>query len=150
MVFCSRPRYNINRETSSLNLRADWLSRKTSPYEWKLHPKVFGYLDRLWGLHSIDRFAALHNRQLPHYNSLYCDPEAEAVDCLAQDWRQENNYVNPPFWLIPRVLQLIKSQKCEATVIAPWWPGQSWFRTIIQMSIDEPRVLPRQNHWYIS
>ena len=69
-----------------LNVRADWLSRILSPYEWQLHPEVFRMLDRMWGQHTIDRFASEMMSQLIRYNSLYADPGSEAVDAMAQDW----------------------------------------------------------------
>ena len=103
-----------------LNFRADRLSRLHSPYEWRLHKKVFSYLDLLWGPHDVDRFAAAHNKQLRRFNSLFWDPESEAVDALAQNWENTNSFVNPPFWLIPRILDLIQAQgnSVTATIIA--------------------------------
>lgn len=88
------------------NVHADRFSRRRSPYKWKLHPKLFNYIDLLWGLHTVDRFAAQGNDQLDRYNVLYWDPEVEAVDALAQqDWARGNNWVNALFWLLPRILQ---------------------------------------------
>ena len=63
------------------------------------------------------------------------------MDALAQQWIGENNFVNPPFWLLPRVLQLIHDQKVCATVIAPKWTGQLWYRLLQKMLVAEPLQL---------
>ena len=125
------------------NVHADALSRIRSPYEWSLSPRVFEKLERLWGPHSIDRCASMMTAKLPIYNSLYHDPNSAGVDCLAQtDWADHNNYVNPPFWIIPRILKTLVGQKASATLIAPWWPAQPWFRELVNMTVDWPVPIP--------
>ena len=58
--------------------------------------------------------------------------------------RQENNFVNPPIRLLDKVLGIIQQQGAHATVIAPWWPAQTWFKTLNSMSICPPiRVFQR-------
>ena len=102
-----------------LNKNVDQLSRMNTPYQWKLHSNVFKALDKMWGPHTVDRFVAMHNTQLPRYDSFHWDPMTENVDALAKDWSKENNYTNPPFWLIPGVLDLISKQGASVTLIAP-------------------------------
>ena len=92
------------------NTEADRLSRLNA-YSWKLHPNLFRYLDRIWGPHTIDRFASANNAQISVYNSQYHDFASSGVDALAQqDWHIHNNFVNPPFRLMPKVLDVISSQ----------------------------------------
>ena len=127
----------------SLNWRADYLSRVRSTYEWRLHPNLFKLLDRVWGPHHIDRFGSITSTQLPVYNSLYWDPHTSGIDALSQtDWGNMNNYVNPPFALIPKVLNIVKEQKAVATLIAPKWIGQPWYQKLIELLIDQPIRLP--------
>lgn len=122
-----------------LNVDADRLSRLDGPYDWTLNPRVFEYLDRVWGPHTIDRFAAFDNTQLPEYNSYYHDPATSGIDALAQqDWGAHHNWVNPPFRLIPRILQVIRQQGATATLIAPYWPAQPWFQTLVSMTREPP------------
>ena len=129
-----------------LNTHADALSRIISPYEWKLSRHIFVKLDRLWGPHTIDRCASLTTAQLPLYNSLFHDPSSAGVDCLAQqDWSHHNNFVNPPFWMLPQLLEVIQRQKADATLIAPLWPAQPWMQTILTMLIDWPVPIPNTN-----
>ena len=132
-----------------LNSHADHLSRLTpqSTYSWKLNPKVFRYLDSLFGPHTIDRFADISNFQIPTYNSLYLDPLTSEVDALAQqNWADHNNFVNAPFHLIPKVLDVIVKQKATATVIAPHWPAQPWYSILQRLSTVQPLNLRNSKH----
>lgn len=127
----------------TLNVTADMLSRLSDHYEWQLNKSLFVYLDQMWGPHSIDRFATMSNALMPMYNSRYADPYTSGIDALAQqNWAKHNNFVNPPFRLIPKVLQVVEKQKASATVIAPWWPAQPWFQKIMTLSVCPPLKLP--------
>ena len=125
------------------NWQADQLSRLKSTYEWKLHPNLFRLIDSYWGPHNIDRFASMMTAQIPNYNSLYWDPLTSGVNALAQkDWSLLNNYVNAPFSLLPKVLDIIEQQHATATIIAPIWPAQIWFQRMRALLIDSPIPLP--------
>ena len=41
---------------SAANIWADRLSRELDSGDWQLNPRIFRYLDHLWGPHSVDRF----------------------------------------------------------------------------------------------
>lgn len=128
------------------NVAADQLSRLSDKYEWKLHPRLFAYIDKSWGPHTIDRFATLANAQLRAFNSLYAEPFTTGVDALAQtDWAENNNFVNAPFRLIPQILDLVQTQKAAATIIAPLWRAQPWFQRLQNLSICPPLKLPKHN-----
>ena len=125
------------------NGEADYLSRIFDRYNWMLHPRLFKFLDSLWGPHTVDRFASCVNTQIARYNSRFHDPFCEGVDALAQqNWAIENNYVNPPFRLLPKVLQVVETQKAVATVIAPFWPAQAWFSKLKALSVTTPIRIP--------
>ena len=49
---------------------ADYISRITDYDDWSLNPMVFKELDRLWGPHTIDRFADWCNNQVLRFNSV--------------------------------------------------------------------------------
>ena len=73
------------------NVGADTESRKQLGLaEWKLNQQLFARINAKWGPLDVDLFAVRHNHQLQRYFSYGPDPEAEAVDALAQNWR------NPP------------------------------------------------------
>ena len=104
------------------NVHADRISRRVSPYEWQL--QLFRPLDKCGGPHTVDCFAVKVNTQFPRYNSFPGDPEA--INALAQqNWVLENKYVNPPFRLLPRILDVICKQKARATIIDSVWKGQN-------------------------
>lgn len=129
------------------NVTADGLSRYQDKYEWFLHPRLFGYLDRMWGPHTCDRFASMTTTQLPVYNSRFLDPLTSGVDALAQvDWQAHNNFVNAPFRLLPAVLDTISQQRAPATIIAPWWPSQPWFHRLKSMVSVPPLEIPNNSN----
>ena len=135
----------------TLNIEADALSRYESPYEWQIHPVIFQYIDKLWGPHTFDRFASLTNRQLPLYNSLLHDPETSGIDALAQkNWNQHLNWVNPPFFILGKVIDLIIQQNAQATIIAPLWPAQPWFHKLKRLLIAPPIRLPNHHNVFRS
>lgn len=106
---------------------ADSLSRHFASAEWMLNPAVFRAIDRRWGPHTVDRFATSLNRQLRRFNSALHDPETEAVDAMAQDWSRDNNWVNPPFAMIGRVVDKILAERARATLVVPMWPTSPWW-----------------------
>jgi hypothetical protein len=104
------------------------VSRETDRDDWQLNPRIFTFLDSLWGPHSIDMFATQGNSQLPRYNSRWRDLTSEAVDCLHlpdNHWAAETNWCNPPWTLLPDLVQKLRQSGAEATVIAPYMPANS-------------------------
>jgi hypothetical protein len=84
---------------SAANVWADSLSRVTENSDWQLAPMKFKHFDKLWGLHTVDRFASFANKQTPRYNARWRDGTAEAVDSLHlrdAEWKREENWCNPP------------------------------------------------------
>ena len=127
----------------TFNTQPDALSRVSARHEWTLHPAIFRQLDMMFGPHTVDRFAAAATTLLPVYNSRFADPGTAGVDALGQtDWAEENNWVNPPFRLIPRVLDVIETQRAAATLIAPMWPGQPWMARLRRLCTAPPLRLP--------
>ena len=55
---------------------------------------------------------------------------ALAVDALSQDWQGRSMYMFPPFSLLNKVIQKLRStQAAEVILVAPCWPKLSWFST---------------------
>jgi hypothetical protein len=80
------------------------LSRETDRDEVQLNPRIFTYMNSMWGPHSIDTFATHGNSQLPRYNSRTRDPTSVAVDCLHLPdnlCTAETDSCNPPWTLLP-------------------------------------------------
>jgi hypothetical protein len=129
------------------NLTADGLSRLNPLTEWKLDPRTFSRLNKRWGPHHVDRFSTTSNSQLPRFNSRYPEPTSEAVDALMQDWTNCNNWINPPFRLLTRIVTKLNQSAAEATLIAPWWPSAPWFPLLMDIAkeytfIPKSQVIP--------
>ena len=131
------------------NCRADFNSRVFDSSDWKLNPLLFGWLDAWWGRHRYDRCASRVNRQnnLP-FDSRYYDPEATGVDTLLQSWRGHNNYCNPDFAIIDRILQLLREQGVCCTLVVPRWP-RTWWATLVHECVDWVE-LPRWHSTFLA
>ena len=124
------------------NTAADAESRRSfEPSDWVLHKGVFDQLQKVWGPHNVDLFAAQHNRQLPHYFSFKPNLEAEAVDALVQSELRPLAF--PLFAVIGRCLLKLEQKRVkELVLIVPVWHDQTWFPTLLTMLIDLPILLP--------
>lgn len=113
------------------NQEADAVSKLVDRDDWKVNPKYFNILDQKWGPHTFDRFASSRNHQLPLFNAIFWCPGVSGVDAFAQsDWPAHNNWLNPPFCQIGRVLRLMREQRCAGTLIAPLWCKQFWWHML--------------------
>ena len=92
-------------------------------------------------------FATVHNMHLPQFLSPVLEPRALAIDALSQDWQGRSMYMFPPFPLLNRVIQKLRTtEEGEVILIAPWWPSQPWFSTLTTSLCGPPTllsVLPR-------
>jgi len=124
------------------NWWADGLSRSEDRGDYRLHPRVFARLQRLWGPCTVDRFATANNAQLPRFNSAWACPGSAGVDAFAQpDWAEEVNYCNPPWELLDRLAQHLRETGAPAVVVAPHWPAQAWYQALRSLS-SELLLLP--------
>jgi len=85
---------------------------------------------------EVDLFASQLTHQLPRFFSWRPDPQAEAVDAFQQDWGQLKGYANPPWCLVGRVLNKVRSQEAQLILVAPVWKGQSWYPVLLGMLRD--------------
>ena len=107
---------------SCLNVIADHLSHPNQPIltEWSLHPEIVKRIFRLWGTLEVDMFATVSNSHLPQFMYPIPEPRALAVDALSQDWQGRSMYMFPPFPLLNKVIQKLRStQAAEVVLIAP-------------------------------
>ena len=143
-----------------LNVIADHLSRPNQPIptEWSLHPEIVKRIFRVWGTPEVDMFATLSNSHLPRFMSPVPEPRALAVDALSQDWQGRSMYMFPPFPLLSKVVQKLRSTHvAEVILVAPWWPSQPWFPLLLRLCVEHPLILPyrqdllsQQDQKYIS
>jgi hypothetical protein len=123
-----RPRYI----RSNANIWADSLSRELDRDDWQLNPQIFGYLQTMWGPHSIDHFATMENTQLPMFNARWRDPKCEDVDSLHLPdtaWQREANYCKPPWAALPALCAKYTSQAQQPPSSHPTGPTNRGFNT---------------------
>ena len=128
------------------NVHADRESRVfLDSSDWKLDMKIFNKLYQKWGPLNIDLFASRLTFQLDQYVSWRPDPLAVHTDAFTLNWATFKGYAFPPFALIGRCLQQVKSQRVEHLVlVAPVWPAQTWYPLLLELCVDFPLLLPMQ------
>ncbi|XP_052103318.1 uncharacterized protein LOC127736766 [Mytilus californianus] len=100
-IFCICKEHNIFIELQwiprTLNSKADYISKMSDHEDWQISNKFFEFLESLWGLFTVDRFASVMNNKTKRFNSLFWNPTAEAVDAFTKNWHEENNWLVPLF-----------------------------------------------------
>ena len=114
----------------SANDKADFLSRIVDYDDWRVKRDYFLLAEEKWGPHSVDRFANHENTQLPRFNSRFWCPGTEAVDAFSVSWAGENNWLVPPIFLIPKVLNHMVAFGGRATLVVPAWPSAPFWPLI--------------------
>ena len=120
---------------SAANVWADRLFRRENQDDWMLGWKYFDALEERFGPHTVERFATPNNTHLARFNSEFHAPGTEGVNALAQSWLQENNFVNPPWFLLDKVARNYARKAQQRR----WWrrtagrdmvgAAQDWRRT---------------------
>ena len=126
------------------NVLADFLSRETiDQREWSLHQAIVNKLFYIWTRPNIDLFASIHNRKLEVFCSMTPSPAAFCKDALSISWSNFFlGYAFPPIALISRVLRKVCQDQARLILIAPLWPGQGWYPTLLRLLTETPRSLP--------
>ena len=76
------------------------------------------------------------------YVSPVPDGRAWETDALNISWEGLDAYVFCPVALIPQVIQKMTTYRCKIIMIAPGWPGMSWFWDLVDLSTRLPLRLP--------
>ena len=127
-----------------INLEADKLSRFfNDDLEWSLDRGTFDMILTLYPRIKVDLFASRLNHKIDSYVSLRPDPHALAVDAFSIVWTDILYYVFPPFSLMARILQKMEQDSTEAVVIAPLWPTQAWWPSLLHMINGPCFLLPK-------
>ena len=118
---------NVTWIDRSLNTKAGDLSRLMDNDDYGITDQFFSCINSLYGPHDVDRFANSHNHKLSRYNSLFWTPDTEAVDAFSVNWFGSNNWLVPPVFLLPKVLNYLTACKPRGTLVAPYWPSSPFF-----------------------
>ena len=69
---------------------------------------------------------------------------------LSRIRNQHLNWVNQPFFILDKVINLIIQQKAQAIIVAPLWPAQPWFHKLKRLIIVPPIRLPNHHNVFQS
>ena len=134
---------------------ADRLSRAISTEDWQVAPPLFNRLQAQYGKVTVDRFASHGNQLCPRFNSEFLCPGTDAVDAFSQNWRRhpirndiEFNWWNPPWSLIPRVIDKIRIERASGLLVVPAWPSAIWWPTLRQLA-TELTIIPPSDHIFL-
>ena len=90
----------------------------------------------------VDLFASRLNCKLAAYVSRRAEPHVLAVDAFSIIWNDHLFYIFPPFSLMAKILQKMEQDSTEAVVIAPVWPTQAWWASLLHMISGPCFLLP--------
>ena len=127
------------------NVLADALSRSRGVVqtEWTLNRDVLQAVWDAWDLKPmVDLFATKFSKRLPVYVSPVPDPEAWGVDALSFDWSGLIAYAFPPFPILSKVVRKARIERPQLILVAPFWPAQTWFPDLQELSHVPPLALP--------
>ena len=129
------------------NQTADWESRvvQTSA-EWKLKVDAFHRICSHLGPCETDLFATQLNNQLDRYISWRPHPGAMLTDAFQTSWKGLKGYAFPPFSLIGRCLQKVRTEESTIVLVAPVWWNQAWFPMLLELAVQLPLLIPHCNN----
>jgi hypothetical protein len=133
--------------TSKDNELADSQSRDfQNPHiEVRVKPFLFKKINKLFGPHDVDAFAAMENHHLKQYVSWRPDPYSMYPDLFSRTFPRGRIYCFPPFTLVLRLLTKISQEEKNATVILPFWIGQPFWPIMLDLLTEWPAILPLQS-----
>ena len=94
----------------------------------------------------MDLFASRTSHQMEEYFSWMPDPESIGTDALCQNWDFNLPYAFPPFCLIGQCLKKVRFFETTIILITPIWVSQTWYPHLLEMSINQPLLLPSRNN----
>jgi len=117
------------------NDKADTLSRIVDTDDWGISSEFFDFLQNLWGIFTVDRFANFENTKLHRFNSLYWNPKSEGIDAFTCNWANENNWLVPPVSLASKAINHLVECKAAGTLVVPKWPSSPFWPLIFDSNM---------------
>lgn len=113
-----------------LNQWSDDLSKQTDSSDWTVSDWFWNDIQHSFGPFFCDRFASAENTLLPVFCSLVHCPEVYYVNAFARDWSDGKSWCHPPVDLIGEVIDKVKKDRAQATILVPFWPSAWWWLRI--------------------
>ncbi|KAJ8921889.1 hypothetical protein NQ315_008522 [Exocentrus adspersus] len=123
------------------NDTADAASRKMHvETEYSLHKTAFNEIRETFGTPQIDLFASYQNKKCKVFASWHPDPECTIIDAFTIPWNNTFFYAFPPFPLLQKVINKIKTEKAKGIVVYPIWKSQPWFPILENLRSSDPII----------
>ena len=113
------------------NCTADQISKVFDYDDWAVSNSIFTVFNNRWGPHTYDRFADDKNKQIEKFNSEFWCPGTTGVDAFAYDWSEDNNWLVPPIYLIPKVLKHMLYYRAKGTLVVPKWKSALFWPCLV-------------------
>lgn len=114
-----------------------------SAVDWKLHPRFFLDAEQRFGKFTVDLFAEAHNAHTDKYYT-------KEQDALQQKWAEEiNAWANPPWELIPDVLDKVIDEATNITICVPYFPNAAWFPKFLSLMEEDPILVENTNNTFL-
>ncbi|KNC87568.1 hypothetical protein SARC_00333 [Sphaeroforma arctica JP610] len=108
-----------------------------------LHSRFYQEAERRFGKFTVDRFASAHNTHTDKYYT-------KIHNALQQKWAQEvNAWANPPWKLIPDILDEIIEEATSITICAPYYPNATWFPKFLSLLEEDPMLVEKTNNTFL-
>jgi transposase InsO family protein len=129
-------------EVNSVPIFAAISLPQAEPDDWQLARPIFNMLDKLWGPHDLDVFASEASHQVAKYFNRH-------QDAFKQEWKGSRLWINPPWVLIPQVLEYVEKHVVDPfTLIAPLW-DITYTSRLSQLALSTPVVLPHDENTFV-
>jgi hypothetical protein len=99
-----------------------------------------------------DPFACRQSTVAPRFATpLHCR-QSSAFNGLLLDWSPSFTvWLNPPWHLLPQVLEKVRVSRARGILVYPFWPRQAWFQGVQQLSSEHyllppPHLCVRPHH----
>jgi len=131
---------------SADNVYADRESRRSSSTtELEINNEFYKLIKDNFYNPEIDLFANFQNTKCKRFASWHPDPLCWQVDSFTFSWKEMSFYAFPPFSMIARVLNKIRSEGSKGIVVVPYWPTQPWFPVFMSLLAKTPLYLGPAN-----
>ncbi|KAA6367064.1 MAG: putative reverse transcriptase [Streblomastix strix] len=120
-----------------LNTTIDSLSRLCRSGDYTLKDGMIQMIGKTWNyMPQIEIFATQFNKIISNnVTVVFNDLGTHFHNAFTYKWSNVKLYLRPPIIVLNRVLQKMKYDKAKGIIIAPIWPGQSWYTRLKNLSI---------------
>ena len=116
--------------------RADNKSRIVDMNDWQITSSCFEYIEKLWGPHTVDRFADYYTKS-KHFSRNSGTLIPVEWTFFVRNVGNENCLVVPPVTMITKAIHYLYASRAIGTVIVPFWPSAYFWPVITKKFRDD-------------